>query len=93
MVELPRKIPVRPPEMNILTNPIAKSVAGVKRILPLQIVVIQLNTLIAEGTAISRVNSTNTDPRNGFRPVTNMWCAHTRKASTAIANRDASIAI
>ena len=92
MVELPRKIPVNPPEMNKLTKPIANKVAGVKRMLPRQIVVSQLNTLIAEGTAINKVNNTNTDPRNGFNPVTNIWCDQTRKARIAIANKEPTIA-
>ena len=50
-------------------------------------------TLIADGTAMSNVSNTNTEPRKGFNPVTNMWCAQTRKASTAIANKDPTIAI
>ena len=66
---------------------------GVNRILPLHNVVSQLNTLIAEGTAISSVSNTKTDPRNGFNPVTNIWCAHTRKARIAMANKEPSIAI
>ena len=33
MVEFPKKIPVKPPEMNKLTKPIANNAAGVKRIL------------------------------------------------------------
>jgi len=93
MVELPKKIPVNPPEMNKLTKPIANNVAGVNRMFPRQIVVIQLNTLMADGTAIKRVSNTNTDPRNGFSPVTNMWCAQTRKARIQIANNEPSIAI
>src|SRR5580658_7166872 len=92
-VELPRKIPVNPPEIKVLTNPIANSIAGVKRILPRHNVVSQLKTLMADGTAMSSVSNTNTDPRNGFNPVTNMWCAQTRKARTVIANSDATIAI
>ena len=70
--EFPNQIPVKPPEINKLTNPIANNIPGVKRILPLHKVVNQLNTLIAEGTAINKVNKTNTDPKNGFNPVTNI---------------------
>ena len=80
MVELPRKIPVKPPDINKLTKPIENNAPGVNRIFPLHKVVNQLNTLIAEGTAINKVSNTNTDPRKGFKPVTNMWCAQTRKA-------------
>src|ERR1700744_4641698 len=67
--------------------------AGVKRMLPLQSVVSQLNTFIADGTAISRVSNTNTDPRNGFNPLTNMWCAQTRKASTVMAKSEPIMAM
>ena len=66
----------------------ANNIAGVKRILPLHKVVNQLNTLIADGTAINKVNNTNTEPNNGFNPVTNIWCAQTKKAKIAIANND-----
>ena len=79
--------------MNRLTKPIANKAAGVKRIFPLHNVVSQLNTLIAEGTAINSVSSTKTDPRKGFSPVTNIWCAHTRKARIAMANMEPSMAI
>ena len=53
----------------------------------------QLNTLIADGTAINKVSSTNTEPRKGFNPVTNMWWAQTKNASIAIANKEPTIAI
>ena len=53
--ELPSQIPVKPPEINMLTNPIANSIAGVNRIFPRHKVVSQLNTLIADGMAISNV--------------------------------------
>ncbi len=91
--ELPNQIPVKPPEMNKLTKPIANNIPGVKRILPLHKVVNQLNTLMAEGTAINSVSNTNMEPRNGFNPVTNMWCAQTRNARIEIANNDPIIAI
>src|SRR6266487_1494879 len=67
--------------------------AGVNLILPRHKVVNQLKTFIAEGTAISKVSNTNIDPRNGFNPVTNMWCAQTRKDNMAIANKEPTIAI
>ena len=84
IAELPRNKPVSPPEMNSDTNPIAKSIGGLNRIFPRHIVVSQLNTFTAEGTAISNVSNTKIDPRNGLIPVTNIWCAHTRKASSVI---------
>ena len=56
-------------------------------------VVSQLNTFIADGIAISKVSNTNTEPRKGFIPLTNMWCAQTRNARMAIANSDPTIAM
>ena len=37
--------------------------------------------LIAEGTAIINVNIVKTDPRNGFIPDINIWCAQTTNES------------
>ena len=45
----------------------------------------QLNVFTAEGTAINSVVSVNTEPRNGFMPLTNMWWPHTTKLSMAMA--------
>ncbi|MNE89980.1 hypothetical protein D3C80_1874500 [compost metagenome] len=78
--------------MKIDTKPIANIIGTVKRILPLQIVVSQLNTLIADGIAINRVNSTNTEPKNGLIPDTNIWCAHTTSASEVIPIKEIIIA-
>ena len=50
----------------------ANNMAGVKRILARHKVVSQLNTLIAEGTAINRVSNTKKAPKKGFSPVTNI---------------------
>jgi len=50
-------------------------------------------SIMALGTAISNVSSTNTEPRKGFSPVTNIWCAQTRKARMAIANNEPTIAM
>ena len=61
-------MPVNPPEINKLTKPIAKSIPGVKLIFPRHRVVSQLKTLIAEGTAISKVSKTKIEPRKGFNP-------------------------
>ncbi len=58
--------------MNKLTKPMANNIPGVNLILPRHKVVSQLKTLIAEGTAISKVNKTNMEPKKGFNPVTNM---------------------
>ncbi len=47
---------------NKLTKPIANNIAGVNLMLPRHKVVSQLNTLMAEGTAMSNVSNTNIDP-------------------------------
>src|ERR1700722_5104393 len=92
-LELPRKMPVRPPEIKVLTKPMLNSIAGVNRILPRQSVVSQLKTLTADGTAISNVAITNTLPRNGFSPVTNIWWAQTVNDSVRIANIETTMAV
>ena len=53
--------------MNRLTKPSANIIPGVNLIFACQRVVSQLNTLMADGTAINNVSNTNTEPRNGFR--------------------------
>ena len=71
--------------MNIETKPIALSMAAVNWIRPPHIVPSQLKTLIAEGSAISMVESMNVAPRAGFMPDWNMWWPQTRKPSPAMA--------
>src|SRR5688572_8004275 len=77
----------------MLTKPIANNIAGVNLILPLHKVVSQLNTLMADGTAINKVSKTKKEPKKGFKPVTNIWCAQTKKERVAIANKDPTIAM
>jgi len=48
-------IPVKPPKVNKIIKPIAKSIGVAKTIVPPNIVAIQLNTLIPVGTAITIV--------------------------------------
>ena len=79
--------------MNKLTKPMANNIPGVNLMLPRHNVVSQLNTFMADGTAISNVSNTKKEPRNGFNPVTNIWCAQTRKASIAMANKEPTMAI
>ena len=90
---MPRNTPVNPPEINKLTNPMANNIPGVNRIFPLHHVVSQLNTLIADGTAINNVSNTKKEPRKGFMPVTNIWCAHTTNAKAVMANKEPTIAM
>ena len=73
MAELPKNIPVKPPEMNRDTKPTAKSDAGLNLMFALYIVEIQLKTLTAEGTAMINVKMTKKFEINGFTPDMNMW--------------------
>src|SRR2546421_10186160 len=70
------KIPDSPPIVNIATNAIAFIIGTVKRRLPRHIVPIQLNTLIAEGTAITVVDTMNDEPSVGVIPDTDMGWPH-----------------
>lgn len=69
------------------------NIPGVRRKVPRQSVTIQLNTFIAEGSAIKMVNTMKIVPRVGFSPVTNIWCAHTTNDNMVIAIRDITIAL
>src|SRR5436853_7702961 len=84
--------PDSPPMTNMATKPIAFSIGTWKRRLPRHIVPSQLNTLIADGTAMSSVETMNVDPRVGFMPLMNMWWPQTiqpRNAIPMIANTSA----
>ena len=67
-------------------KPIANNIAELSLILPPHNVVIQLNTLTADGTAIIKVNTTKKLDKKGFTPDINIWCAHTINEGNAIAN-------
>src|ERR1700687_3827246 len=71
------KIPDRPPITNIDTNARAFNIGVVKWMLPPQTVPSQLNTLMAEGTAMTIVEIMNVVPSSGFMPLWNMWWPHT----------------
>src|SRR5881409_1907320 len=82
-------IPDRPPITNIATKATALSIGTWNRRLPRHIVPIQLNTLTADGTAITSVDTMNDEPSVGFIPLMNMWWPHTshlRNAMPMIAN-------
>src|SRR5438132_6764015 len=86
------KMPDSPPITNIDTNAIALSIGVVRRIFPPHSVPSQLNVLMAEGTAITMVESMKLVPRAGLMPLWNMWCPHTIQAGKAvplIGNREA----
>ena len=57
-----------------------------KRILPPIIVPIQLNVLMAEGTAIAMVRTEKANAEYGLMPLTNMWWPQTQKPRTPIAD-------
>src|SRR5207247_9726838 len=71
------KIPDSPPITNIDTNAIALSIGVVKRMFPPHSVPSQLNVLMAEGTAITMVESMKLVPRAGLMALWHMWCAYT----------------
>ena len=77
-------MPVRPPEINVETKPIANIIGTVNFMLARQMVVSQLNTFIADGTAISNVINVNIEPRKGLMPETNIWCAQTKNERNII---------
>src|SRR5690348_6498012 len=76
--------PESPPMVNIATNPMALSMGTWKRRFPRHMVPIQLNTLIADGTAMIMVVTMKVEPRVGFIPETNMWWPHTIHPRNAI---------
>ena len=51
-----------------------------------------MNALTADGIAINKVVNVNTEPRNGFMPVTNMWCPQTMKDRNAMAKMEVTMA-
>ena len=80
MVEFPRKIPVNPPDINKLTKPIANNIPTEKRILPRHNVVSQLNTFMADGTAISNVSNTKMEPSRRGNVTVDITFKHYRAA-------------
>src|SRR5690606_11458822 len=88
----PKIIPVKPPVINVETNPMENNMAGFICKLPFQSVVIQLNAFTAEGIAINNVVKVNTEPRNGFIPEINIWCPQTIVDKNAMANMEAIMA-
>src|SRR6266508_2367679 len=79
------KMPDSPPIANMATNPTAFIIGTWNRRFPRHIVPIQLNTLMAEGTAMSSVETMKVDPSVGFMPLMNMWWPHTSQPRNAIA--------
>src|SRR6478609_9323509 len=80
-----RKIPVRPPNVNIARKPSEKSIGESKMRLPRQVVASQLKILIPVGTAMTIDEIMKKESSPTPRPVVNMWCAHTSIEKNAIA--------
>ncbi len=78
------KTPESPPMTNIATKARALSIGVVKWMSPPQTVPSQLNVLMAEGTAMTIVESMNVVPRIGFIPLMNMWWPQTMNPRPAI---------
>ena len=78
------KMPDRPPMMNIDTNATAWSIGTSKWRSPRHNVPIQLNTLMADGTAMMIVEIMKLVPSSGFMPLWNMWWPHTIQPRNAI---------
>src|SRR6516164_11301997 len=87
------KIPLKPPITNIETKASAKHIAVVYLIEPPQTVPIQLNVLIADGTAMTIVENEKVAARTRFIPLTNMWCPQTMKPRTPMATMAKTIAL
>src|ERR1700734_2314998 len=85
MAMVARKRPVRPPMVNRPMNPNAYSIGVSKEMEPRYMVAVQLNTLIAEGTATRKLMNEKTMLAYMDCPATKRWCPHTRNPSTAIA--------
>jgi len=71
----------------------ACSIGASSEIEPRHMVAIQLNTLIADGMAMKNVRKLKIAPANRLMPATNMWCAQTRKPSSAMATEENAIAL
>src|SRR3954465_8386580 len=73
-----------PPNVNSTTNPRQNNIGASKLIEPLYSVAVQLNTLIADGTATRKLNPEKMTAAYDEMPATNIWCAHTKKPIQAI---------
>ena len=70
-------IPVKPPIMNMVINPSAKSIGVSKRILPPHMVPIQLKILTPVGIAMSMVRIEKAEVATTPIPVVNIWWLQT----------------
>src|SRR5207302_10889274 len=77
--------PDNPAMVNMVTEPTAKANGAFTRVLPPDIVDIQLKIYTPVGTAMNIVDRANADLATGPRPVANMWWAHTPQPMKAMA--------
>src|SRR3990167_2444824 len=79
------KMPLRPPMTNMETKARPWSMGVVNRMDPPHRVPSQLNVLIADGTAMTMVETMKLVASAGFMPLWNMWWPHTIHERKAIA--------
>ncbi len=82
-----------PPIENRNMNVSANSSGGWKLMEPLYSVAIQLNTLMALGTATTMVSKENIILPNSLMPLVNIWCAQTKLPNPAIAMLENAMAL
>ncbi len=83
--------PLIPPSVNIVRKPSANSIGVSRCSTPRHRVASQEKILIPVGTAMMAVVIIIGIRIHGAMPLTNMWCAHTVKPSTTIANSEKAI--
>src|SRR5580700_8644995 len=88
-----RNGPLRPPETNSDTKPMANSIGVYRRMFPRHNVPSQLKVLIAEGTPMHMVRMENAKADHGLMPLMNMWCPHTMKPRKPMASIAYTIAL
>lgn len=84
IIEFDRIIPVNPPIVNIVVNPIDHIIIGDIFVLFPFIVRIHLKILILVGTAIIIVADMKYNCVSMSNPMVNIWCAHTMNPNTPI---------
>lgn len=84
--ELDKIIPVKPPRVNIVMNPIAHIIEISISILKLEMVAIHLKILIPVGMAMIIVAAVKYARVSMSIPTVNMWWAHTMNPKKPIAD-------
>jgi len=84
IIEFDKMIPVNPPIVNIMINPVVHIIMGDTLILFPFIVNIHLKILILVGTAIIIVADIKYNWVSMSNPIVNIWWAHTMNPNTPI---------